>query len=164
MFKLNSKGQGAMEYLMTYAWAILVVLIVGVVLYQMGIFSQSGATITTTGFTQLKLISQVTSYDHDGNFQASLLNTLGTPFQVTDARIEEGNPATVCTAVAVKGVTMPANVTVNTGEAFQIIGTGCNIKQLQEPYYVHLNVSYTVSTGNTQTAHVEYGTIQGKAE
>jgi hypothetical protein len=39
---MHKKGQGAMEYLMTYGWAILVVVIVGVVLWQMGIFSPSG--------------------------------------------------------------------------------------------------------------------------
>ena len=33
-----------MEYLMTYGWAILVVIIVGVVLWQMGIFNPSGGT------------------------------------------------------------------------------------------------------------------------
>jgi len=34
-----NKGQGAMEILLTYGWAILVVIIVGVVLWQMGIFN-----------------------------------------------------------------------------------------------------------------------------
>jgi uncharacterized protein (UPF0333 family) len=36
--RMNSKGQGAMEYLMTYGWAILVVIIVGIVLWQSGVF------------------------------------------------------------------------------------------------------------------------------
>ncbi len=35
------KGQGAMEYLMTYGWAILVVLIVGIVLWKTGLFGTS---------------------------------------------------------------------------------------------------------------------------
>jgi hypothetical protein len=35
---LGRKSQGAMEYLMTYGWAILVVMIVGTALYQMGVF------------------------------------------------------------------------------------------------------------------------------
>jgi len=33
----NKKGQGAMEYLMTYGWAILIVLVAGVVLFQLGV-------------------------------------------------------------------------------------------------------------------------------
>ena len=35
------RGQGAMEYLMTYGWAILVVLIVGIVLWKTGLFGTS---------------------------------------------------------------------------------------------------------------------------
>ena len=44
MKTMNKKGQGAMEYLMTYGWAILVVLIVGIVLWQLGIFSGLGGS------------------------------------------------------------------------------------------------------------------------
>jgi len=35
------KGQGALEYLMTYGWAILVVVIVGLVLWRSGVFGTS---------------------------------------------------------------------------------------------------------------------------
>jgi len=56
MKTMNKKGQGAMEYLMTYGWAILVVLIVGIVLWQLGIFSGlGGSASTSTGFTGAKL-------------------------------------------------------------------------------------------------------------
>jgi len=44
-----------MEYLMTYGWAILVVIIVGVVLWQMGIFNPSGGTAPgSRGFGSVK--------------------------------------------------------------------------------------------------------------
>ena len=45
------KGQGAMEYLMTYGWAILVVLIVGIVLWKTGLFGTSATG--TSGFDVL---------------------------------------------------------------------------------------------------------------
>jgi uncharacterized protein (UPF0333 family) len=35
---MNNKGQGAMEYLMTYGWAILVVVIIGGVMWYLGFF------------------------------------------------------------------------------------------------------------------------------
>ncbi|MHA1867361.1 MAG: hypothetical protein ACTSVB_02005 [Candidatus Heimdallarchaeaceae archaeon] len=39
------KGQSAMEYLMTYGWAILIVIVVVAALYGMGVFSlKSGVT------------------------------------------------------------------------------------------------------------------------
>jgi uncharacterized protein (UPF0333 family) len=52
---MDKKGQGAMEYLMTYGWAILVVIIVGVVLWQMGIFNPSGGTAPgSSGFGSVR--------------------------------------------------------------------------------------------------------------
>ena len=43
-----------MEYLMTYGWAILVVMIVGIVMWQLGIFNMGGTTLTSTGFAKIK--------------------------------------------------------------------------------------------------------------
>ena len=47
MKSLGKNAQGAMEYLMTYGWAILVVMIVGVVLWNIGIFDDAGITRAT---------------------------------------------------------------------------------------------------------------------
>ncbi len=45
------KGQSALEYMMTYGWAILVIVIVAAVLYSLGIFSPSSSVGTgSTGF------------------------------------------------------------------------------------------------------------------
>ena len=38
---ISKKGQSALEYLMTYGWAILIIIIVGGVLYYYGVFSPS---------------------------------------------------------------------------------------------------------------------------
>lgn len=46
------RGQGAMEYLMTYGWAILIVIIVGVVLWKSGVFSTSAKTSTNFDIIQ----------------------------------------------------------------------------------------------------------------
>ena len=46
-----SKSQSALEYMMTYGWAILIIVIVAAVLYSLGIFSPSSSIGTTvTGF------------------------------------------------------------------------------------------------------------------
>jgi len=50
----NKKAQSAMEYLMTYGWAILIIAIVLAALFSLGIFSSSSFTgttcIATSGF------------------------------------------------------------------------------------------------------------------
>ncbi|MEA1925418.1 MAG: hypothetical protein U9M95_06060 [Candidatus Altiarchaeota archaeon] len=53
---LGRKAQGAMEYLMTYGWAILAVMIVGTALYQMGVFRMGQNTMGQTGFGNVRPI------------------------------------------------------------------------------------------------------------
>ena len=54
-FTVKSKrSQSALEYMMTYGWAILIIVIVAVILYSMGIFNPSSSiTSTVTGFSGL---------------------------------------------------------------------------------------------------------------
>lgn len=52
-FEMNNKGQGAMEYLMTYGWAILVVIIVGIVLWQSGVFGTGSGGVS--GFDKVRV-------------------------------------------------------------------------------------------------------------
>lgn len=52
---MKSKAQGAMEYMATYGWALVAVLIIGVVLYGMGIFTPSAVTnFGNSGFGVVK--------------------------------------------------------------------------------------------------------------
>ena len=50
----NARSQSALEYMMTYGWAILIIVIVAGVLYGLGIFSPSSSiSATITGFSGL---------------------------------------------------------------------------------------------------------------
>jgi hypothetical protein len=56
--KPNRKSQSALEYMMTYGWAILIIVIVAGVLYSLGVFSPSNSASTTiTGFSGLGSVS-----------------------------------------------------------------------------------------------------------
>jgi len=63
---VSKKGQGALEYLMTYGWAILVVMVVGIVLWYLGVFfGGPGDVNTASGFAKIKpLESNIKYYDH----------------------------------------------------------------------------------------------------
>ena len=57
---LPTRSQSALEYMMTYGWAILVIVIVAAVLYSLGIFSPSSSLSTTvTGFANLGTVNAV---------------------------------------------------------------------------------------------------------
>ena len=46
----SKRSQSALEYMMTYGWAILIIVIVAVILYSMGIFNPSSSiSATVTG-------------------------------------------------------------------------------------------------------------------
>jgi uncharacterized protein (UPF0333 family) len=47
---MRNKGQTAMEYLMTYGWAILIIIVVVAALYAMGVFSIKGGVACSPCF------------------------------------------------------------------------------------------------------------------
>ncbi|MGC8533449.1 MAG: LamG-like jellyroll fold domain-containing protein [Candidatus Parvarchaeum sp.] len=62
MHKLSKsrRSQSALEYMMTYGWAILIIVIVAVILYSMGIFNPSSSvTATSSGFAPFIVSSVV---------------------------------------------------------------------------------------------------------
>jgi hypothetical protein len=56
---MKVKGQTAMEYLMTYGWAILIVIVVVAALYSMGVFTLKGGVPCSPCFSYFAYI------DHD---------------------------------------------------------------------------------------------------
>ena len=73
----SSRGQGAAEYLFTYWWAILSVLIVGVVLMGLGVYSPSGNPSSgMSGFTVIKPLEWDCSSD-SGVLQVAMVNVAG---------------------------------------------------------------------------------------
>ena len=60
----NKRSQSALEYMMTYGWAILIIVIVAVILYSMGIFNPSSSvTFTSSGFSPFTISSVICSQD-----------------------------------------------------------------------------------------------------
>ena len=108
---MDRKGQGAMEYLMTYGWAILVVIIVGVVLWQMGIFNPSGGTSPgKLGFGSVE--SQDWSCDSATDTTSiQYVNAFGQAIVLEQGQV--GTGGAVCTyegaSTASANVTIPAN-------------------------------------------------------
>ena len=70
----SRRSQSALEYMMTYGWAILIIVIVAVILYSMGIFNPSSSITTTiTGFQSLGVTQAVTETVDGGSRRDMLL-------------------------------------------------------------------------------------------
>lgn len=97
------KGQSAMEYLMTYGWAILIVIIVGGVIWYYASQATTSGTAVKGGFSSVDVDSPW-SLDSSGKLSFKVINKVG-----KDITID---------AVYVSGaskVISPATSTVSTG-------------------------------------------------
>ena len=70
------KGQGGLEFLMTYGWVMLVIMVVFVVVWQWGLFSFS-SRIEPRDFGFWGVVPQDYVMHSNGNFEVSFLNTVG---------------------------------------------------------------------------------------
>jgi uncharacterized protein (UPF0333 family) len=86
---MNSKGQSAMEYLMTYGWAILVIMVVGIAMWNLGIFNMGSSTVSATGFGKIKPQLAATGYSSEGKFTIVLTNTVGTRIVLSEVGITD---------------------------------------------------------------------------
>jgi len=121
----HKKGQSATEYLMTYAWAILAIAIVGALLYTQ-VFSQKACAVE--GASGFQLIDAATvggkefSIDATtGDLKVALKNQVGknvtvtsvlkdtTVFDITDVVIADGSTNTI---------TVPAFATGTVGKCY----------------------------------------------
>ena len=153
MKKMDSKGQGAMEYLMTYGWAIMVVMIVGVVLWQMGIFKMGSGGSGMSGFGAVKPLD----HSSTGSQSLAVSFTNGAGARITNVGVN----STDSTGSVINAVLTP-NTDVSPGDTFtasftNTLDTVCPAGA--DTYDVTLNVSYTNSI--TGLAHSGTGRVWG---
>ena len=79
---MTRKAQSALEYLMTYGWAILIIVIVGAALFALGVFNpSSSSTMSMTEITTFQLVDAQISTD--GNLTLILGQKAGKTVTVT---------------------------------------------------------------------------------
>ncbi len=80
------KSQSALEYMMTYGWAILIIVIVAVILYSFGIFNPSSSISTTiTGFSGLGSVTAQCMMN--SGLRIELGDNLGYTINITEINI-----------------------------------------------------------------------------
>ena len=156
----SKRSQSALEYMMTYGWAILIIVIVAVILYSMGIFNPSSSiTFTSSGFAPFTVSS-------------SLCNNLGYKIAVIAGPIpNNANSLTISkvyltsatganTTTASYTLTNP--VTLKSGQSATILipTVACNAANVHYSMSANIEYSYTVPTIGLQTINTT-GTVAG---
>ncbi len=159
---LSKKGQGAMEYLMTYGWAILVVMIVGVVLWQLGIFGGGpGAANTARGFGRVKVMEPSIKYTQAGVLTFTIMNGAGQ--SISDLDIwADGSGCDGTTDNITETETL--DTAVGAGSTLAVTVDCVEAKSGGDSFAVDLDIAYSMTVAGTLVNHLESGTIRGAAE
>jgi len=151
---MNTEGQGAMEYLMTYGWTILVVMLVGVVLWNLGVFGWGSGTVNTAGgFRKIKPMEQSIKYTEAGSFSFSLMNGVG-----QDIR----NVNIVSATDDCSGQTATIE-RMGPGEV-RPVSLSCRTKATDQSFSTSLTFEYESTVADVKIVRRETGTIRGIAE
>ncbi len=118
------KGQTAVEYLMTYGWAILIILIVAGVLAYYGIFAPSGFLgVSSRGFTQVAVLSPW-SLDVTGNLRMQIENRVGQDIYLANVSAATGSG--VNTTLCVNTTTTFTPLVIAAGQKSNVFTVNCN--------------------------------------
>ncbi|MCL5016714.1 MAG: DUF2341 domain-containing protein [Candidatus Parvarchaeota archaeon] len=146
------RSQSALEYMMTYGWAILVIVIVAAVLYSLGIFSPSSSLSTTvTGFANTPVSSA--AFTNNGGLAFSVGDLVGYPIEITNV--------TEITASGSK-ITILPNITVSPSQTKVIIIPKAFSSSTQGSHEsVSLTITYTEPGQVFQGPYTSTGTVSG---
>ena len=146
------RSQSALEYMMTYGWAILIIVIVAVVLYSMGIFSPS-SFLSFSGITGLSGFQPASAAcASNGQMIVKLSNSFG--YQVSVFSIN------VTTSSGVS-VTQPESATLNPGQTQEFIVFGICPKTSGSSFSDTITVTYTEPSQPIPGPYSLSGTAKG---
>ena len=151
------KGQGALEYLITYGWAILIIVIIGGALFALGIFNPStwGTNKRATGFSSLQISDW--KVDTEENLTLIVGNKFGKEITIWAVNATRTDVSAVCEGVY-SGHTLTLDST-----AVQLNSTnGACLTGMNTGDAYTLNVQVVFSAGSLN--HTDSGVITGKIE
>lgn len=143
-----------MEYLMTYGWAILVVIIVGIVLWQSGVFGTGSGGVS--GFDKVRVRDYSFSSATD-NLTVKFENAAGQTMK--NVWVVVANDGTTFYNMSI-GSTNTSNWAP--GKEYALTSTNTTVcTAVGGGYSLDIQINYT---SEANVPHTEAGTIRGKCE
>ncbi len=138
----SQKGQAAMENLMTYGWAILIVVVVAGVLAYYGVFSPK--VTAKTGFSQVDVVSPW-NLKANGDLVIQVQNKVGQDISIN--KIYAGGVVADIVDVAVASGATSTAITASFAGLAGTSGSQFNIKDVAIEYTVTSSGAVLNSTG-----------------
>ena len=148
---MKTRGQTALEYLVTYGWAILAIVIIAGVLWYFGVFNPGrfAPSEQTAGFSTILVLGH--AVDHtNGQLTLSLANQAGEQVNIT--AVGAGNGAPSAPALALQAGGQGTVTGVATGLAASTTG---------DSYSLNVTITYTL-TRTGIAGKISTGTVAGK--
>jgi len=152
------KGQGALEYLITYGWAILIIVIIGGALFALGIFNPAtwGSNRRATGFSSL----QISDWKLNSSGLTILVgNRFGDAITITNLSATRSGATGECHYNETTAIQLSADGTATLPATSNV--TSC-LGTLTTGKTYTLSASIFFDAGGL--THVDTGTITGKME
>ena len=128
------KAQSAMEYLMTYGWAILIVIIVAAALYALGIFNPATYTQSTAvGFQGFQVPTGGWQFTSNGQLTLQLRNMAGSNIEITN----------VTATYAGRERYNDTTYQLSAGDTYTITISGFPLANQGTPYSITVEITYT---------------------
>jgi len=154
---MRSRGQNALEYMMTYGWAILVVLVVGVLVWQMGILDLSrNISPDKRGFSQVTPLDWSLSQGPAADLVIVVQNNAGTILTLNTvvATIETGGSG-VCSLDTLVPIT-----NFRPGSTLKLDFSNCPVDASSGDYY-RVDVTLDYLNPGSGLTHTSTGVIWG---
>ncbi len=186
-----SRGQGSTEYLFTYGIALIVMIIAGAFILNTGVLSDSGGTVTYSGFS--RLIPQPNGIKVDSlgldmsDFGGVFTNGVGDKIILTGVMVKgEAGEVACCSDDAygdgneclglgaaymnVSGVEETAwgagtRPRVKAGDSFEVFLGPCTFDAEENEgvaYNVYVEIGYNTTRGRETIPHIDAGNIKGR--
>lgn len=147
----NTRGQAAMEFIMTYSWALLLVIIIFVMAWQLGLFNFGGNVKPgMMGFWGVS--PQDYKLTVTGIFTVSLINAVGANVTIDNIVITLGETV----------VTDSTPQVIGSGASGQVSVGGLVPGTVGERYDLLMSIDYNDS--RTDTTHKSSGRLWGSYE
>lgn len=131
---MTRKAQSAMEYLMTYGWAILIVIIVAAALYALGIFNPATYTQSTAvGFQGFQVPTGGWQFTSNGQLTLQLRNMAGSNIEITN----------VTATYAGRERYNDTTYQLSAGDTYTITISGFPLANQGTPYSITVEITYT---------------------
>jgi hypothetical protein len=144
------KAQAALEYLMTYGWAILIIAIVAAALYYMNVFGGGCASPSATGFPTsggVGILSNGFLVNADGSGELVLTNNAAQSVTLSNVVIDTYTNAT--------------SMTITAGQTLRVFPAAADMTAGTSGECYRFSVSIDYSTAALSSTQTATGTIQG---